>query len=128
MSHVNASFNGVALDDSTKETSSEGITSTIGVNNPLAINPADREGLNTGFGRTVGGHNDRGESALGDDNNAGAGGVLLGENRNCFGDLSDVGGLDAGNMFSNGRTCSRRSVHIEVVGLGVSKSFRFVTN
>lgn len=68
----------------------EGLPSTVGVNDLGVGDDVDGEGLD--FAAARGGDNG-GIGALGDDDDAGAGGVLLGESCEGLGDLGDLVGL-----------------------------------
>lgn len=90
LAHVDAVIEGLARDDTSTETTGEGITSTVSVIDGFLGDLADLELLHLdGTSSRADGDNGR-ESALGDNGNTGTLGVLLGELSELLGDLSDI--------------------------------------
>lgn len=112
LAHVNTLSKRLALDKSTNETTSESVTSTVGVNNLSSVNGVDREVLDGGLSASlelVSGDNNGVINTLGHNDNTGALGVGLGQNSHGLGNGGHVSGLNA-------------------VRLGVGQNLRLVTN
>lgn len=106
LTHVDASLEGLALDDTSDEATGESITSTVGVVDLLRLNGVHRELLDAVLALDS---NEGGVGALGDDRDTLALAVLLGQVGEV---LDDVLGLLGG----------------KVVGLGVGGGLGLVTN
>lgn len=92
LAHVNGLLDGLALDDTGSEATSKGITGTVGIVDFGGINGVD--GVLLDLILALDGNDGR-LGALGDDGNALALGVLLGEVGKSLGDLLDIGGVEA---------------------------------
>lgn len=106
LAHVDSSLEGLALEETGKETTSESITGTVGVVDLLSLDGVDRELADLVL--ALDGHQSR-PSALGDNGNTLPLGVLLGKIGEVLGNIL---GLLAG----------------QVVRLGVGGSLGLVTN
>jgi hypothetical protein len=106
LAHVNGTLKSLALGDTGKEASGEGVTGTSGVANVVLVDLMDGESLDVVLALDG---NDSRLSALSDDGNTLALLVLLGKVGEVLGDGRDVGGL-------------------EVVGLGVGGGLGLVAN
>lgn len=109
LTHVNAGLEGLALDKSAEEATGKSITSAVGVNDFLLLNGVNRESLDGGRGSSLGSSNDGRLRSLGNDDDTGAMGILLGKKSEVLRDLRNVGS-------------------VEVMGLLVSQRLALVTN
>jgi hypothetical protein len=89
--HVDTLLDGLALGQTGKETTGEGVTGTGGVGNLVLANDVDGESLDVVVALDG---NDGGLGALGDDDSTLALGVLLGQVGHVLGDGGDVLGLE----------------------------------
>lgn len=94
LTHVNGLVQSLALDEASDETTGKGIAGTVGVVDLLLADGVDGEGLDV-VGALLG--HDGGLSAVGDDGDTGALGVLLGQVGQVLGDGGNVsrGDLEA---------------------------------
>lgn len=91
LAHVDGALESLALGNTGKETGSESVTGTGGVDDLVLVDLVDGEGLDVVL--TLDG-DDGGLGALGDDGDTLALGVLLGKVGQVLGDGGDVGGLE----------------------------------
>lgn len=95
MTHVDGLLERLALDNTSNETSGEGVTGTVGVVDLLRLDGVYGDLLDIGVTTLLCGHRNSWVSALGNDNSPGSLAVLLGCAGNLLGNLLYVLGLPA---------------------------------
>lgn len=125
LANINSLVDALTSDESTDETTGESISGTVGVDNLLAGEGVDGEGLGRGLAGWVGSDDDRGLSTLSDDNEARTGSIDLGELGNGLRNLDNVGGL----ILSVPVRCdSLWDTYVQAVRLRIGESLGLVTN